>query len=238
KVWDFLRPKADASSDAGHAGLAVVLSLGAIVGSRLLADDISRRRVAAPPTSPTASPSPSVTPAPTPSPTPSIKPTPPPLRVGDKVRYTSENGVWELWYPAGLLAPIHSDHSGAELANFREHSSEVEVPIEIDVEDWRRGVVYKLHDARTVDDLLRVMCEASSVLKILECKKININGRIWGWALISSTDGESPGTFVDMRTIIDRRIYFASGNTLLGKNGLKHGIPLIREVLETVELHL
>ena len=153
-------------------------------------------------------------------------------------KYVSPDGVFALWYPSSELNPINSDYSTAVLANFKTLYTEAKVPIEIDVERWHRRSVYKLHDARTVDDLRRVMCEPSGVRRIVECKTLSIRGRLWAWALISSTDGEAPGTFVDMRTIVGRRIYFATGSTLLGRSGMRYGLPVIREVLGSVRLNI
>ena len=153
-------------------------------------------------------------------------------------KYVSPDGVFALWYPSSELNAINSDYSAAVLANFKTQYREAKVPIEIDVEHWHRRSVYKLHDARTVEDLKRVMCEPSTVRKIVECKTVSIRGRLWAWALISSTDGEAPGTFVDMRTIVGRRIYFASGSTLLGRPGVRYGLPVIREVLGSVRLNI
>jgi len=155
------------------------------------------------------------------------------------VRYASADGVWELWYPATWVGPYRYDYSSAEVANFRVHEDEVEVPIGINLDVSHRRDHYRAHAADSVADLLPVTCEETEFRAVLECKKVNINSRAWAWGLIASSDPEAPGTWIEMRTIVGETIYFAGGFTSkVGNIGLKRAIPQIREVLESIVLRV
>ena len=239
-VWERVAGRADVKPLPFRRGRALVvgvvgvLAVGAIVGVRLAGDrDRGGVRLVTPLVSPGDVPS--LLPSPTP---PSASPSPSPSPPAGMVKYVSEDGVWELFYPRGWFGP-DEPHVAGEFSNYRNRSEEVPLPIKVDLVSLEPDEIDSTKPPpQSLDDLLVSMCDDSGGrVQVFECKKVEINGRMWAWALLYSDSMDEPAMVLDVRTIAGGKVYGALGY-VFATGGHGPAIAQIREVFESLVLNI
>jgi hypothetical protein len=158
---------------------------------------------------------------------PSASPSPSP---SDRVHYVSEDGIWELFYPKGWFGPDVAPVG--DFTNYRKSPSEQRLPIKVDlVVD-----VHSVEKDGTLDEFLESRCRPRNEREILECKKVEINGRTWAW-IREYSEAEDPAMILDMSTIVNGTIYHAWGY-VFATSGQEPGIAQIAKVFESLVLHV
>jgi len=245
RAYDRIEPSPDAlqrlrtTVDSGSPGLwrgramasalVAVLATGAVVGARLVSDRPSEElRLVTPvqrPTGPpTTEPSPSSSPSPSPKGTPS----------DNKTHFVSEDGTWEFWYSKSWFGPT-TGKRGWSVYNFNGGESSVPTPIEVQFHIVDSSAVIHDNSDPTLDELQAHMCSDVNDRQIRECKQVEINSRVWAWALVYSEE-EGPTLSLGVGTIVGDKSYFAYGY-VPGESNHQPFLGQIIEVFESFILH-